>query len=320
MSKREPGLDLLRCLALLGVVTFHSFLYNGFYFEPQMGFAMLAADCFRWLSVSCVGIFLMLSGYLKCEKGIRDCWRSILPALIGYLIASVVSIPARHFLLGDVQTLETWLKRLVGFRAVYYGWYVEMYVGLMLLAPFVNRLLEGNEIPLLAGTLILVTAMPRDWMSDYWRDMYPLTYYVLGGAVKKLQPKIKPWVAITGAAVIACGLGLATWLSTDGDISDAFIQEFPDFWIVAMVACLFVGLYRVRAWRGFALAAEGCYGGYLLSHLLDAKGYTLVPQWREPGAYWLGFFFITIPIFLLSILGGKLIWRAAKWLSGKFPV
>ena len=30
MSKREPGLDIIRCLAFFFVVLFHSFLNNGY--------------------------------------------------------------------------------------------------------------------------------------------------------------------------------------------------------------------------------------------------------------------------------------------------
>lgn len=43
MEKRESGLDLLRVIALLFVVTFHSLLNNGYYFEAQTGIAMLLA-------------------------------------------------------------------------------------------------------------------------------------------------------------------------------------------------------------------------------------------------------------------------------------
>lgn len=74
MQHREPGLDLLRCLALLLVITFHSFLYNGFYSQPQSGAAMLAANAVRWLSVSCIGIFLMLTGYLKSQHFRPGSW------------------------------------------------------------------------------------------------------------------------------------------------------------------------------------------------------------------------------------------------------
>lgn len=143
MPKREPGLDLLRCIALLFVVTFHSFLNNGYYYEPQTGIAMWLAGSFRWLSVSCIGLFLMLTGYLKSGKtDVKDCYRGIMPVILGYLIAAVISIPIRHFAFGDVQNLSTWLTRLFGFSAVYYGWYVEMYIGLVLLIPFINMVID----------------------------------------------------------------------------------------------------------------------------------------------------------------------------------
>lgn len=64
MSKREPGLDLLRCIALLFVVTFHSFLNNGYYSESQVGISMWLAGSFRWLSVSCMR---------RCRKVVFHC-------------------------------------------------------------------------------------------------------------------------------------------------------------------------------------------------------------------------------------------------------
>ena len=48
MNKRESGLDLLRCLAFLFVVIFHSFLNNGYYHQPQVGIFMWLAGSFRW--------------------------------------------------------------------------------------------------------------------------------------------------------------------------------------------------------------------------------------------------------------------------------
>lgn len=44
MQKREPGIDLFRCLGLLFVTGLHAFLYNGFYSEIQAGPEMWAAN------------------------------------------------------------------------------------------------------------------------------------------------------------------------------------------------------------------------------------------------------------------------------------
>ncbi|MGM9600438.1 MAG: acyltransferase [Faecousia sp.] len=325
MSKREPGLDLLRCIAFLFVVTFHSFLNNGYYFEPQVGFCMWLAGSFRWLSVSCIGLFLMLTGYLKSGRtDVRDCYRGLVPVLLGYLLAAVISIPIRHFAFGDVQTFSTWLNRLFSFSAVYYGWYVEMYIGLVLLIPFVNLALErlrDTKALLGFGTVMLImTALPgaTPWtvFPDYWRSVYPLTYYILGAIVRRIQPKLSPWIGIAGAIMMSAMLGAATMLSTDGRLNEALTWEFPDLWIVCIAVYLFIALYRVRIpsalRRILAFGASGCYGGYLFSHLFDAWCYKLFTGWRNPEQYTLIFFCITVPIFLVSILSGALLERLIK--------
>lgn len=328
MQNREPGLDMLRILALLFVVTFHSFLYNGFYSEAQSGVFMLTANAIRWLSVSCIGIFLMLTGYLKSQKPLDMGWyRGLLPIATGYLLAAAVSVPVRHFLLGDAQSFTTWLTRLFGFSAVYYGWYVEMYLGLMLLCPFVNILLkhlDERQMLWLCLTLLFTTALSGttklSFAPDYWRMAYPLTYYVLGAAVRRLQPKVKPVIAIAGALTIALALGSITLLSTDGTISDAYTLEFADLPITAMVLCMFIALYRLhpgkRVSRLLSLAAGGCYGGYLLSHLLDASVYRLAAGWHTPPSYGKLFLLVTLPIWIVSLLLGRLLQAAVRF-SGK---
>ena len=319
MSERQSGLDVLRCLALLFVVTFHSFLNNGYYYEPQKGYAMWLAGSFRWLSVSCIGLFLLLTGYLKSEQTeIGRCWRGLFPVLAGYLLAAVISIPVRHFLLGDRQTLGMWITALFGFRGVYYGWYVEMYVGLMLLIPFLNRLLlllDTKGLLLFAGTLLVMTALPGATslviLPDYWRSFYPVTYYVLGTMIRRLQPKIHPAVSLCGATAMALLLGTATVLSTDGQLSESAVWEFPDIWVTVISVLLFLSFYRWKlpAWAAklAAWGAGGCYGGYLLSYLLDAWCYQLAPQWKNPQGYGKLFFLITVPIFLVSVVAGRLL-------------
>lgn len=325
MKDREPGLDLLRCLGLLLVVTFHSFLNNGYYTELQTGAAMLLAGSVRWLSTGCIGIFLMLTGYLKGDRtDFRSCYRGLLPVLLGYYLAAAVSIPVRHFLLGDRQSFPAWIGCFFGFSAVYYGWYVKMYVGLTLLSPLVNLALAGirqpKELMILIAAMLAVTALPGatplPLMPDYWRSAYPLTYYILGAAVRRLQPKIPSWVGLTAAAGAALLMGTATVLSTDGDLSSALIWEFPDLWVTVIALGLFLACYRLKtgplAAKLLTFGAGGCYGGYLLSHLLDAWCYRLTPVWRTPTQYPKLFFAVTLPVFLLCVLGGNLL----QWTVG----
>ena len=324
MPKRETGPDLIRCLAFLFVVVFHSFLYNGYYTERQTGWQMVLAGGFRWLSVSCIGLFLMLSGYLKQEQGAEKCLRGLPPVLLGYLLAAVISIPLRHFLLGDPQPLAVWLERFLCFRGVYYGWYVEMYVGLALLMPFVNLLLAqlktAKQLLALALALLCLTALPGATplpiFPGYWKSIYPLTYYVLGAVIRRTNPRVPPAAAILGAPVTALALGAATVLSTDGTIDDAFTQQFADLWITVIAVCLFLGLYQARlspgTGRALAFCAKGCFGGYLLSHLLDSWAYGCFPRWHTPQNYWKLFLCVSLPIFAISVLLGHFLQAAAE--------
>lgn len=330
MSKtRQAGPDLLRCLALLGVVTFHSFLFNGYYYQPQTGAAMAAAGSVRWLSVTCVGLFCMLTGYFRGTKPLGPgFFRGLLPVLLGYLLAAAASIPARHFLFGDVQSLSTWTVRFFSFSGVYYGWYVGMYLCLILLSPLLNLALAAaktrKELAWLVLGVLAVTALPRltplPLFPEQFRPLYPAAYYLLGAAVAREQPKVPWWAGVGAALLIAVFLGTMTTLSTDGNLDQAWTLEFGDIWIVLMTVSLFVGLYDLplpRLGPALAWAAGGCYGGYLLSHLLDGWVYARLPQLHRPEAYPLLFLCVTLPIFLLSLLAGKALDALTRRLLGR---
>lgn len=331
MNKRISGLDMLRCTATLFVVVFHSFLYNGFYSEPQTGIYMLFANSARWLSVSCIGIFVMLTGYLKsAEETDRTYFRSLIPVLSGYALASAISIPIRHFLLGDVQSAGEWIHRFFAFGGVYYGWYVKMYVGLLLLSPIINLAIEKVKdqrrlfIPVICA--IIVTAMPGatrlTFFPDYWRAAYPLTYYMLGAVIRRLQPKPSSLLCLISAGAISLALGAATLISTDKAIGEAFTQEFGDIWILLICVCIFLALYRINAPKllGIPLryAAGGCFGGYMLSHLFDAWVYRTMPQYHSPEHYPKIFFIQTLPIYFVSLFSGALLMLPVNLLYRKY--
>ena len=85
--------------------------------------------------------------------------------------------------------------------------------------------------------------------------------------------------------------------------------------LIRCTVLLFVSLYQMQlsisAEKLLAFAAKGCYGGYLLSHLLDAWCYGVFPQWRMPAYYLLQFLVITVPIYITSILAGSVLEQLA---------
>lgn len=316
MSKREPGLDLLRCFATLLVVTTHSFMSNSYTIRPQVGVAMWLAGSFQLIARSGVGIFLLLTGYLQSHKtNWRACYRRLPSVLLGYFLVAAISIPIRHFICGDVQSLSTWVQRLFGYNGAYYGWYVEVYVGLTLLTPFLNvalKNLTNKELFGFSAVLLFLSSLPglTPWVvvPDFWKFLYPISFYVLGAIFYRVQPKIKPMLGLLAALGSALLMGAVTVLSTDDTFQKAITWSFGDLGMVIISAGLFIGIYRLKLpgklGKVLAFAATGSYGAYMLSHLLDAQCYDFVMSWRRDGRFLLIFVCVTVPIYLASMLMG----------------
>ena len=120
-------------------------------------------------------------------------------------------------------------------------------------------------------------------------------------------------LGVLGAAATAFTLGAATVISTDQSIYEAAAWEFGDLWITVIVFLLFSSLYHLKVTGKTAkilcFGASGCYGGYLLSHLLDDWCYRLFSGWHRPEYYWLLFLCVTIPIYAASVAAGMLLER-----------
>lgn len=311
LQKREAGIDLVRCLGLLFVTGLHAFLYNGFYSETQ-GLNMWAANSFRWLFSGCNGLFMLLTGYLKTRKPLGKAYfRGLWTVLAGYGLVCAVSFPIRYSLMGEKDGWFIWLERMVTFEG--YAWYIEMYIGLILLSPFINLALDQlkgkRELLCAAGVMVLLTALPSltplRLLPDYWTGLYPLTYYTIG--------------AVSTAAL----MGLLSSLTAAGGVfTDGFAQGgFGGCLTTLLVTLVFLGTYRLPVpWalhRPLAWLAGGVFEGYLLSRLLDVWVYDLVPGWHSPECYPLLFLCVTVPVFLISAVCGRALHSLAVRLTAK---
>ena len=326
MRKRESGIDLYRCLGLLFVTGLHSFLYNGFYSEAQ-GLSMLFPNMARWLFSACNGMFMLMTGYLKTRKPWdRGYYRGLWTVLVGYGLTCLISYPIRHFLYGEDHTLLQWIDRFFTFDG--YGWYIGMYVGLILLSPVLNLAMDHMDRWQLLGLALTMAALttlpsatPIHLLPEYWTGLYPLTYYTLGAVIRRLELHIPSWIGLLGAALTAGLMGLlSSFTAAGGVFTDGFVQGGNGgFLSTILVTVLFLGIYRLRLPSGLerllAWLSGGVFEGYLLSRLLDVWGYDLLPQWHTPECYPLLFICVTIPVFLCSILAGKAVHTLAAKLT-----
>ncbi len=232
MKQRNPALDIIRIFAFFCVVGVHFFLNNNFYSLPVTGVPMAGMIVVRCFCMVCVPLFLMLSGYLLKEKTLSRKYYSRIFYILGIYFLSCMACGIYKVLFQELSVKEAFFG-IFDYQTASYSWYVEMYLGLFLLIPFLNMMYKGAETQkkrlLLVVTLLILTALPglfNTWdlqglsgptngelhfdplIPDYWRVTYPITFYLLGAYLRDHPLKLKPWkhLLLILAATLAFGL------------------------------------------------------------------------------------------------------------------
>ena len=202
LKERNLNIDIIKCIALFFVVCGHYYLYSNFYNLPVNGIRMFILVILRSLFVACIPIFLMISGYLLYKKDITadisSYYNKLKKILLPYFIISIftavaITISAKYgnnFYNGNI------IKSFFNFNLIGYSWYYEMYIGLFLIIPFINKMLTNfkNDTILLI-ILIILTIIPaaskgESILLDFWKNLWPITYYILGAYIAKYNLKI----------------------------------------------------------------------------------------------------------------------------------
>jgi surface polysaccharide O-acyltransferase-like enzyme len=162
-------------------------------------------------SVFTVGVplFMMLTGYLNIRKTPTvKYYKGMVRVLVAYLFFSLVTIAFRKYYLGEELSIVQWVLKIFNYSAIPYAWYIEMWIGLALLTPFLNYLYHAiptmKQKLLLIATLFVMTSLPNtindrvELLPDYFHvACYPLLYYFMGSFIREYQPTIKVWVGWT---------------------------------------------------------------------------------------------------------------------------
>lgn len=221
MEKRQRNysLDLIRSIALFTVVSVHFFKWNGFYSQPIVGKRMFVMLLMRTAFMVCVPLFILLTGYLMERKKLsRQYYTGITKTLGIYVLSSIACTLFKWLYLHKKYKLIDILFDLLGFSGAEYAWYVNMYIGLFLLIPFLNsiyqNLISKKQKQILLLTLLFLTVAPSvlniynfrttGWwqqpslstkyaqiIPNWWGRVYPITYYFFGCYLKEYGLKLK---------------------------------------------------------------------------------------------------------------------------------
>ena len=79
-----------------------------------------------------------------CKKTLSGSYyKGIIKIIVIYVMAAIAHILYKHFVLFNDYTLGKSIIEILNFKAANYSWYVEMYIGLFLIIPFLNLAYNG---------------------------------------------------------------------------------------------------------------------------------------------------------------------------------
>lgn len=188
--EKSASVNLIKFVAAFLVVLVHSFLAGGYYNTPMQGEIMTGLTFIRWIALNCVPLFMITTGYLFVGKfDVIGVYKKIIPNYLLLVMVAILSYIINFLVYNTIVTPETILNDLIG---LYNSWYLRVYLGLVLLIPFLNRIWSGinNEYrKIFIFSLLLLTALSTINSNipfpTYWVSLYPITYYFCGMALRQ---------------------------------------------------------------------------------------------------------------------------------------
>ena len=218
LSSRNYGVDLLRVVAMLYVVTLHSIGPGGILAAAPIGSAQFHTAWFLEIWCYCaVDIFALISGYVSYSDGHKPVkWSGYLLLWLQVVVYGAGVTVLFHFIDPALVTKQDLFRSLFPVSNGLY-WYVTAYTGLFVVMPLLNAGLRNLSEPAarkLFFGLFLVFSLYETFFQKFTMNVgYSFLWisilYVLGACVKKcgIGKNVKPWQAAFGIFLLC----LITW-------------------------------------------------------------------------------------------------------------
>ena len=320
-KERENGLDIIKALATFFVVAVHFYLSCGYYQTPIISLKMYVMTFVRWGGMVAVPLFLMATGYFKAgKKPDKKHYMALIPILITYVVLCSIRMVVENIAYGQIHTIESGIKSLLTYQA---AWYVGMYIGLMLLCPFLNIMWHAcgaKEQRILLVSLAAITFMyPLTGyvFPSYFQYIYPITYYLLGVYIKEQRPKFNKLLLCAMYFVMTFINGAITIVSSaSGPYAPGILASVDNgqnaITIAVAAVCLFLLFYDVKINNSVAVTLVKSMSDcsleiYLLQAAYNAIIYTYTGRFISGAENYFWVFFITVPLsFVLSWISAAL--------------
>ncbi|WP_066065368.1 acyltransferase [Neobacillus soli] len=265
MKKNFFGIDLLKVIAIISVPSVHFLLRTHYYSVPLNSPLLFIQTFYRQIFIVCVPLFIMATGFLQWKKEWNKKYlKGILNIILIYVIYSVFVIIIRSYQFGEQKTITEWISLIFRFEAISYAWYVNMFIGLALLIPFLNTLWQGfktkGQFKIFLLVLLFVTGIPMFWNAlpaffgdrkivlfpNFWMPIYPLFYYFMGVYIRQYPIKIsklKSFCLFIVITIVEAGILIGF---NEGTKFINFVGGYGSALIMLQTTFLFLFLYQIQ--------------------------------------------------------------------------
>ena len=341
-SGRSAGIDMTKATAVLFVLCVHFSLNTKYYKTPIADANMFVQSCFRWLFFVGVPLFIICTGFLNYKKTIsRSYYLKIFRVLIPYALISILCL-----LKNQPDSFQSALFSIFNFTADSYSWYVNMYIGLFLVAPFLNIIvsaMDRQKFRLLLGTLLFIIALPAAmnpllqnipklsylYFPNWWQGIYPILYYFLGAYLAKFRLEIPKSICAAAILLLVCLQTGLQMLLNRYQFNNWYLSDYSSLFVVAESLALFLLIYSIDV-KNLLVKTAAKYISmlsleiYLFSKITDTYLYSYFSSRFYGPAHpmpqemiFKRFFLIIVPLSFLSSLVLSLVFHVLYELGGK---
>ena len=211
------------------------------------------------------------------------------------MISSIFCTLFKWFVLHQEHSPLAMIADISGFNGSRYAWYINMYIGLFLLIPFLNliynNLTSKRQKQFLIFNLLLLTAgwwlhpststQYTQIVPNWWTGIYPFTYYFIGCYLREYGFILKARTGLFSFLCFALLYGTFVFYRSHGS---NFISGDYDGWgalpITILTVLIFGSLSKIDlnsrsnlTKRILKQVADLCLGAYLLSFIFDQVFY-----------------------------------------------
>lgn len=287
-KQRNLSVDLIRIVAFCFVVAVHFFLHIAYYNTPFNNMGMALCTFVRNTAMSCVPLFIILTGYLMSQKKLnKEYYKGIVRTLLIFALAEACCI------IYDLSVFEKSAKDIILSIGVdHYSWYIDMYIGLFLIIPFLNLAYNGLQtqkqkqilvltffaICLLFANISGIFKQSQGW----WKVAYPLAYYFVGCYIREFPPKRKIYqYLLIGISSTILLVGLLYLMNRNRVIKGSVLNDYNSVFIYITSISIFCAILKTQSRLNKSALSKLILpkisrltlGAYLISYITDDMVY-----------------------------------------------